>query len=199
MKLEAGKWYRARDGRKAFVGFRNPCTADCYNWCGYIDGEISTRLWSEDGSWLDGRPNNFDLISEWTEPAVGSNAWANSLPVGTRVRWDGWDLGEYTERTTSGWKPVKNSLCDPGEVAKEPTGWLLYTEPKLRLWRHDEVPLGAWMTMEGKPGRYLITGAKEFDLIVSGIGAISYEQAFNRCKHSIDNGATWLPCGVADV
>jgi hypothetical protein len=70
MKLEAGKYYKTRDGRRAYVAavLENPLGAvgTCYPVLGYI-GDIYA-------SWrLDGRASREpevpgDLIAEWREP-----------------------------------------------------------------------------------------------------------------------------------
>lgn len=135
MKLEAGKWYRTRDGRKAFVSFVHPHRKSHRN-VGFIENE-TVQSWSDYGEYTRQGSSSFDLVAEWTEP-------------------------------------------------------------KLRPFRMDEVPLGAWLTMEGKAGRYLITGAKEVDLVVAGLGGIGYECALNNCKLSTDGGANWKPCGVLE-
>lgn len=104
----------------------------------------------------------------------------------------GYIEGEFQARIWERGGRYVHGLDSPVDIVAE------WTEPKLRPFRLDEVPLGTWLTMEGKPGRYLITGAREVDLVAAFLGFIGYEHALNNCKHSLDNGKTWLPCGVKE-
>ncbi|MEH2700239.1 hypothetical protein GFL93_09315 [Rhizobium leguminosarum bv. viciae] len=71
LTLEAGKYYRTRDGRKAFVsatapeGFSNPDTDGQF--AGFIDG-MGARMWGNDGGYLDFDQSDYDLMAEWGEP-----------------------------------------------------------------------------------------------------------------------------------
>ena len=62
--------------------------------------------------------------------------------------------------------------------------------PVLRPWTADEVPLGAWMRdVSIQDYRWLIHTSGNDDTRKDWIA--NYE-------HSIDNGKTWLPCGVME-
>lgn len=82
MKLEAGRWYRTRDGRKAFVGF-NHSVRKSSQWVGYIDGQESLYSWSYSGLYCSDIGSDFDLVAEWAKPKlrpwkfgeVPSGAW----------------------------------------------------------------------------------------------------------------------------
>jgi len=191
MKLEAGKWYLDRTGMRWRIDWVGEQWASAHNDSGVC------MCWHADGlRFCEPRQDALDLVSEWTEPPpVGSSAWANSLPVGTKVRHRSWIKGRWASRSGNTW--TEGTGCNCGTLLAD-TGWELYTEPKLRPFRMEEVPLGAWLTMEGKAGRYLITGAKEVDLVISGIGGISYMHARDTCKLSTDGGVTWQPCGVEE-
>lgn len=263
MKLEAGKWYRTRDGQKAFVGFQHPISK-C--WVGYIEGEPLQRVWSPDGKW--NSPNEYclDLIAEWIDapkvgsmewanslpegtkvkkstwmdgtpwayrkgdmwyfwsltracleplgpvssvkgdgwslyvepPAVGSSAWANSLPVGSKVRWRTWAKGDYATRTASGWETSNITLGSPHQYGDDNEGWLLYTEPKLRQWKLEEVPFSARFRIIGHEWWSFLSGVN-----TDGNPVIAMtnepETASNLLRgweHSTDNGVTWKPCGI---
>ncbi|MCC7443154.1 MAG: hypothetical protein IT285_16095 [Bdellovibrionales bacterium] len=80
MKIEAGKSYMTRDGRKARVV--NRCAGDdansqyesTYPWTGRYyacDGDLMYATWTEQGHWHAGEVSNLDLVSEWEEPAKG--------------------------------------------------------------------------------------------------------------------------------
>lgn len=194
MKLEAGKWYKTRDGRKAFVGFQNPFSKV---WVGYIEGEPLQRVWSPDGKW--NSPNEYclDLISEWIDaPAVGSSAWANSLPVGSKVRFKEWAKDWHVTRTADGWTRSTEIIAFPGQYSESPSGWLLYTEPKLRPWKPEEVPVGAWMREKNGGLPSLIVAVTGRTLHRGHGDSIQFDYALNHYEHSTDNGVTWKPCGI---
>jgi len=61
---------------------------------------------------------------------------------------------------------------------------------KVRPWTADEVPLGAWMRDVSKQDyRWLIFTSGNDDIRKNWL---------TECEHSIDNGKTWLPCGVVE-
>jgi hypothetical protein len=70
--LEAGKYYKTRDGRKAFVAGINPF-GDRYDddkAVGFINGN-GTCSWSTNGTWMErADEDDFDLVAEWQEPMV---------------------------------------------------------------------------------------------------------------------------------
>lgn len=129
-----------------------------------------------------------DLIAPWTEPKEGSSAWAQGLPVGSKIRWRSWKAGEYVTKGEDGWVSSKTYLQPPeNSYYTTDSGWLLYTEPKLRPWKPDEVPLGAWMRDKQSLRRYLIIS----DGLEDG-----HADWLSNYEHSTDGGKTWLPCGV---
>jgi hypothetical protein len=67
MKIEPGKFYRTRDGRK--VGPISPTNSSGpYKFRGRVDDGSS--LFTEDGLWFTGQyDGRLDLIAEWTDPA----------------------------------------------------------------------------------------------------------------------------------
>ena len=61
---------------------------------------------------------------------------------------------------------------------------------KLRPWTADEVPLGAWIRFKDKPqDRHLLGWVS---------GQADRDMWLDEREHSIDNGKTWLPCGVME-
>lgn len=179
MKLQANKWYIARDGSKWYmdwVGDRH-ATAHAEN------GDV--RIFQSDGVWLPRSDGQFDLISEYTQPpAVGSYKWAMALPEGTKIRHKRWARG-WIKRINFNWvNPDGDIIQGPAVCAQ---GWLLY-EPKLRPWKAEEVPLGAWQKHKGDdPHKWLIATSQGL-----------YDDWLANCLHSIDQGKTWLPCGVKE-
>ena len=83
MKIEAGKYYRTRDGRKAFVSavlLPNPFAGPghMYPAIGYVES-ASTVWWTKDGRYSCKESHHpFDLISEWREPETVS-VWVYSF------------------------------------------------------------------------------------------------------------------------
>jgi hypothetical protein len=74
VNIEAGKYYKTRDGRKVFVcadALPNPF-GQSIPWvlAGYIDGGriACTYGWKSDGTAHDG--SHYDLVAEWHEPAT---------------------------------------------------------------------------------------------------------------------------------
>lgn len=76
MKIEVGKAYWTRDGRKAVVTGR---MGGFWPWFGSIEGARSS--WGEDG-WQHRQPSNADLIASWEEGKQDSKMDVN---VGDRV------------------------------------------------------------------------------------------------------------------
>ena len=68
LKIEAGKYYRRRDGHRVFVCATNkPGSHPVVAWddLGGVDEHAeSGRLYAE----ADGAESTFDIVSEWTEP-----------------------------------------------------------------------------------------------------------------------------------
>jgi len=69
MKIEAGKYYRTRDGRKVGPMNMTASKPGTDRWRGKMgDGE---SFWHDDGTHWSGRESKTDLIAEWTdEPAA---------------------------------------------------------------------------------------------------------------------------------
>lgn len=82
--------------------------------------------------------------------------------------------------------------------------------PTLRPWRPKEVPVGALVRYR-KERKEELTGMRGFEMaLIVGVSGhrillpagLSCNFAFNtmllNCEHSLDNGKTWLPCGVME-
>lgn len=71
LTLEAGKYYKTREGEKAFVAFvrQDKCNA-CHQAIGHIvDGDF--KAWRKDGGYMQSNmASNCDIIEEWKEPEV---------------------------------------------------------------------------------------------------------------------------------
>jgi hypothetical protein len=84
LTLEAGKYYRTRAGMKAYIsgatpdGFAND-DADG-KFAGFING-VGARSWSEDGTYIEGGEDGYDLVAEWVEPKR-IKGWVNVYSAG---------------------------------------------------------------------------------------------------------------------
>lgn len=70
-KIEAGKFYRTHDGKKAFVGAQRPeqfngLSEQC-GFSGFVDGLDYVIAWKADGSAVESY-SNLSLVAEWVEP-----------------------------------------------------------------------------------------------------------------------------------
>lgn len=76
LKLEVGKCYKTRDGRKAFISDYNSATK---YFRGAVVEFLDLVIWTNDGMYLyTTKESNLDLISEWSDYDVESNkkrAW----------------------------------------------------------------------------------------------------------------------------
>lgn len=77
LKLEAGKYYKARNGEKVFISHiahENPflpSIKDRYPAKGWIRGQGDLHGWAEDGMRYTGNDHSpSDLIEEWKEPVT---------------------------------------------------------------------------------------------------------------------------------
>lgn len=74
MQIEAGKYYRLRDGKKAFVSHvmaENPFNKECNSHpiVGFIEGEGADN-WTENGGYYDEiEVHDRDIVAEWREPS----------------------------------------------------------------------------------------------------------------------------------
>lgn len=106
-----------------------------------------------------------------------STIWGAIQPVGSRD-------GEYNPKVFSGCPKYRFRLA-PEPPAK-----------KWRPWTRDEVPIGAIIKAKGKEWRSLILGVTAACRIQIHDGGFDPEFALENHVHSLDNGKTWLPCGV---
>ena len=77
MKIEAGKFYKTLDGRKAYICGANPLGGKSVEGalCGFIEHDGSKLYWWElDGSEFSDKMTR--IIHEWKEPAKGT-VWVN--------------------------------------------------------------------------------------------------------------------------
>lgn len=78
-KVEKGKCYRTRDGRKAFVAIVNEVVDKAY---GVVEGDKTTRAWTLNGSYLQSEiESDLDLIAEWTDEPKLSDRWKEHIAL----------------------------------------------------------------------------------------------------------------------
>ena len=73
MKIEAGKFYKTRDGRKARIYCLDGGSLPIHGGVLYENGFCPCQ-WLEDGR-FDTYESRADLVSEWTEPKPRMLAW----------------------------------------------------------------------------------------------------------------------------
>ena len=95
LKLEAGKYYRTRDGRKAFVGYISPNQPDEH--LSKVVGELlcgtdwSPCSWRVNGDYINDESSACNLIAEWKDtPMV---VWVNV--------YDNGDVKSYITRSNA--------------------------------------------------------------------------------------------------
>ena len=67
---------------------------------------------------------------------------------------------------------------------------------KYRPWTPEEVPVGVLIRAIGLKWRGLILGVNAQGQIEHFVGRTDLGYACGNHEHSLDNGKTWLPCGV---
>ena len=100
------------------------------------------------------------------------------------------------------WETVHHMLDNEGTVVLQ-YEYRLKTEPKLRPWTPNEVPVGALIRCKGTVGSILILAATENHTIIvpslSTGGHVNAEwpnSSVLNNEYSTDQGKTWQPCGV---
>jgi hypothetical protein len=125
-------------------------------------------------------------------------AWAQGKRVeALRSQGEGWGLicplgsenGKFSVRVIESAGGVKFRLA-PEPPAK-----------KFRPWTPEEVPVGAILrtARTGQPFRWMIVAVCSDGITTCGGKTCvtqSHEIIMATCEHSLDNGKTWLPCGV---
>jgi len=80
-------------------------------------------------------------------------------------------------------------------------------KPKLRPWKPEEVPVGAWIkskndfakkynyftTIIGVTSRHIVTAEETIGEMFA-----TFEKELERSEYSVDKGKTWHPCGVLE-
>jgi hypothetical protein len=71
MRVETGKWYLMRNGRKAFIEHK---TSDIYCMKGFIEGDKDRKYaWALNGAYFDDEPDSYDLVRELEIPVEGDS------------------------------------------------------------------------------------------------------------------------------
>lgn len=138
-----------------------------------------------------------------------------------------WRMGrrsyKYMTREDAGkWVPIIQAYSEGKEIQFRGMGGIWSTmnylafkedvneyrikpEPKLRPWKPEESPLGMWLREKRRADsiHYLVLAVNTINKGVriyedNKTRDIDMEQLLNRYEHSLDNGKTWLPCGVME-
>lgn len=70
--------------------------------------------------------------------------------------------------------------------------------PTLRPWKPQEVPVGALLRPKQGSCVWMIVGKSDEELCFSQKSRCSFIYSMLSHEHSLDNGKTWLPCGVME-
>ncbi len=106
------------------------------------------------------------------------------------------------EGKTIQWMPGDSAMCkweDRVEMdfSQPPFAYRIKPEPKLRPWRPEEVPVGALLKNKTNRDRTMIVGISVDTIYMFNESRRDYiHKLFTYWEHSLDNGKTWLPCGV---
>ena len=130
-------------------------------------------------------------------------AWAQGKRVEAVGPSNAWGLIQQVGSSEGMWQPSvfsgDSSRVFCFRLAPEPTA------KRYRPWKPEEVPVGAQIRHAhwdgGMYGRFTIIGVNARSIgwvCVSGFGNTTLAEAAKDSgyTHSIDNGKTWLPCGV---
>jgi hypothetical protein len=125
-----------------------------------------------------------------------------------------WAQGKRVEAAVTGgdeWLPIDPvGECLRGAHSQTVFGcrneysFRLASEPpakRYRPWTPEEVPVGALVRTKGagRPSRWMIVAVCSKGITTcGGDKCVSHNEAWflETTEHSIDNGKTWLPCGV---
>jgi len=102
--------------------------------------------------------------------------------------------GKEVQRHGKQWNPKESLKPDWSDIDEPCWGfdncyYRIKPTPTFRPWTADEVPLGSIMRTKGLEGRCIIIDTETSD---------DRSYWLNAREHSIDNGKTWLPCGVME-
>lgn len=90
---------------------------------------------------------------------------------------------------------------NPPHHDENPSRFRIKTPQKLRPWKPDELPLGAWIRTKGSSDVSIAIAVRN-GLLTWSDGKECYSvnptHLFNNFEHSTDQGKTWLPCGVLE-
>lgn len=120
--------------------------------------------------------------------------WKNLLPIIEAFA----NGKEVQFRKNSGdWSDI---LPEDSPFNYGPDRYRIKPEPKLRPWREGEIPLGALWRFKGYHTIVYTPVSVHNHAINFSSGTYSYTcyDLFRNCEHSLDNGRTWLPCGVME-
>lgn len=102
----------------------------------------------------------------------------------------------------------KNKICNIFEVTDNPIwdfpnyDYRIAPTPVLRPWKPEEVPVGAQVRAKDASWTCLIIGKNCDDFCTPIFNdkneCHSFREALEDMEHSLDNGKTWLPCGVME-
>lgn len=89
----------------------------------------------------------------------------------------------------------------PPGAGSEPSDYRIKAPKKLRPWKPNELPLGAWIRTKGSSDVSIAIAVRN-GLLTWSDGKECYSvnpnHLLNSFEHSTDHGKTWLPCGTLE-
>lgn len=113
----------------------------------------------------------------------------------TETPWSG-----YIENSGGFYSWRDDGVFVPGTCAYAADIISPWTEPKLRPWKPEEVPVGATLKTKDTGSRWLLIGINNYaEVSIAGNSVTRSLSHLLECyTHSLDGGKTWLPCGVME-
>lgn len=90
---------------------------------------------------------------------------------------------------------------NPPNPTELPSRFRIKQPQKLRPWKPDEIPLGAWIRLKEGASSNLIVARNNRIFVICGTQGpeeVGMGFAATNCEHSTNNGKNWLPCGVLE-
>jgi hypothetical protein len=133
LKIEAGKFYKTRDGRKAKVECAH--YGESYDFVATFDGWPGNKVYKKDGKhgsrWIANNPSD-DIIAEWIDEPVAKPSNDNAKPK--------FKVGDIVKRS-NGFMPHQRLRITKVEGERYSVEWLVGGPGSIDTWRGYEFEL----------------------------------------------------------
>lgn len=134
LKIEAGKFYKTRDGRK--VGPMRDTGGTSDHWT-TTKTEIGLPYWHDDGAHWSGRTNPADLIAEWIDEPAAKARTATASNDNTQPKFN---VGDVVKRS-NGFMPHQRLRITKVDGDRYSVEWLVGGPGSIDTWRGYEFEL----------------------------------------------------------